>query len=105
MLRAAPNGSSDVLPGAFDSGTSRTAATMPTRASGTLMRKTDCQAKCSSRKPPSTGPMTMPSEKTLDQTAIALGRSVSVKMSATIESVDGLARAAPSPMKARSAIS
>ena len=51
------------------------------------------------------GPMTMPSEKTLDQTAIALGRSTSVKMSATMESVDGLASAAPSPMKARSAMS
>src|SRR3954453_20270641 len=72
---------------------------------GRLMRKMLLQAKCSIRKPPEIGPIAMPSPDTAAQAAIAFGRSLDGKMFVRIDSVVGMLPAAPSPMRAREAMS
>lgn len=42
-----------------DSGTHNTVAIKATRATGTLIQKTECQEKCSSSQPPEMGPIAM----------------------------------------------
>ena len=103
--RTAPIGSSGMCPGALDSGMIARLARMPAATTGTLTRKIDGHAKCSSKSPASSGPATIPRAMVPLQIAMALGRSVSSKMSAMIESVGGMAREAPRPMNDRSAMS
>ena len=69
---------------------------------GTLTRKTECQPKWSTSRPPESGPTTIDRLDTLDQMPIALPRSAgSVKVVVRIDSVDGKMNAAPNPISAR----
>ena len=72
---------------------------------GMLTRKTLLQSKFSISQPPVIGPMAMPIPATADQMAIAFGRSFSGKMLVRIERVVGMIAAAPTPIRARDAIS
>ena len=91
--------------GSRDSGTRILPATSAAITIGMLTRNTLCQLKCSSSSPPTIGPRATPSPETPAQAAIALGRSSSGKMFVRIESVAGMIAAAPTPMRARAAIS
>src|SRR6185312_4520454 len=100
----APAGSAG-LAGPRDSGISASAATMPTTAIGTLMRKIEPHQKWSSRKPPTVGPATTPIIATMLQPAIALRCSCGGNTVNTIDSVLGMSSAPPTPMSARQAMS
>ena len=74
------------------------------RASGTLTKNTDPHQKYSSSTPADRMPMAPPAPAKPDQMAIALFRSSGGKIAVRIESVAGMARAAPMPMVARKAM-
>ena len=99
----APSGSA-FCQGALDSGISVRPATTASATIGTLMKKIDCQEKCSIRTPPSTGLPTRPSIDTEPQAAIALPRSSSSKTVMRIDRVDGMISAPPTPIATRTAI-
>jgi hypothetical protein len=103
--RTAPSQSSRAESSSRDSGTSASAPTTRAAAIGTLMRKIPCQSTLSMRKPPATGPMATPEPAIADQIAMALGRSSSGKMLVMTERVVGMIAAAPTPIRARAAIS
>jgi len=70
------------------------------------MRNTEPHQKCSSRKPPVTGPNATAAPDTADHAPIALARSTgSRKTSIRIASVLGNTNAAPTPIKPRAVIS
>ncbi len=74
--------------------------------SGMLTQKTDCQEKCSSRSPPTIGPIATPSPEKPAHTAMARPRSFgSRKTLVRIDRVAGMISAPPMPMKARVKIS
>ena len=73
--------------------------------SGTLTRNTEPHQKCSSRNPPATGPTAAPAPASPAQMAMARARSWGGKTLVRIDSVDGMIRAAPTPMSARKAVS
>ncbi len=78
----------------------------PLRRSGRLTQNTALHEKCSSRKPPVTGPRATPSPEKPAQIAIARPRSRgSGKTLVRIDKVDGMISAPPMPMNAREAIS
>jgi hypothetical protein len=101
----APAGSRGRRTDARDSGTTSSVAATPTIANGMLTAKIACHANCVSRNPPRSGPTIIPRADTPLHAAMALGRSSAANTSAMIESVDGVASAAPRPMNARMAIS
>ena len=72
---------------------------------GTFTRKTLPQKKCASRKPPSVGPTMIPTPATPDHAAMAWARSRGGNTAFRIESVAGITKAAPRPMRTRSAMS
>ena len=73
---------------------------------GTLTRKIDPQEKWASSTPPLIGPRPMPSADTPAQMPIALPRSWwSVKTLVSIDSVDGMMNAPPTPITQRVTIS
>ena len=75
-------------------------------ASGTLTRKIDDQPKCARRAPDSSGPTAAPAPLAPDQMAKAVVRSAGRrKRTETSASVDGVSRAAPTPVRARAATS
>jgi hypothetical protein len=101
----APTGSSGVPSGSRESGTRNQPAVRATATTGRFTRKTAPHSKCSSRKPPATGPMPRPSPATAAQTPIAFARSRAGKTFVAIDSVVGMMNAPPTPMSARLAIS
>src|SRR5689334_8034725 len=72
----APSGSNGDSSGDFDSGTNQRASTNAVAQTGTLIRNTADQPKCSTRTPPSTGPSAMLTPLTPAQTPIARARSL-----------------------------
>ena len=80
-------------------------STIAIAASGTLTQNTAPQAKWSSRKPPSVGPMTIPMPDTADQAPIAAARSRAGNTAAMIDNVAGMTNAPPRPITAREAMS
>jgi hypothetical protein len=70
-----------------------------------LTRNIACHAKCSIIQPPAIGPIAMPIPATAAQAPMALGRSSSGKMLLITDSVVGMIPAAPTPIRARAAIS
>ncbi len=91
--------------GSRDSGTSTKTATTPAMTIGTLIRKTEPHQKCSSRKPPKTGPIATARPTEPAHTPIALARSRGSNTFEMIDSVAGMIAAAPTPISARAAIS
>ena len=77
-----------------------------TAITGTLTRKTEPQKKCSSRKPPLTGPRATARPLVAAQMQMAIARCrASVNTFTRIASVAGKISAAPTPIAARQAIS
>ena len=74
-------------------------------ATGTLIRKIDCQETFSTRKPPTTGPIARAIALAPAQVPIALPRSSGGNVFVMIESVAGIISAAPTPCIARPAMS
>src|SRR6185312_10851431 len=72
--------------------------TSATITTGTFTRKTEPHQKCSSRKPPVSGPSATPRPDTPAQIPIARGRSSGGKTLVRIDNVDGMMNAPPSPM-------
>ncbi len=72
-----------------------------TTAIGTLSRKIDCHDTCSTRKPPTTGPIASAIALTPAQVPIALPRSFGGNAFVMIDSVAGIISAAPTPCAAR----
>jgi hypothetical protein len=101
----APTGSSFGAAGSFDSGTSGRETASVAATNGTLTRNTEPHQKCSSRKPPVTGPITIPSAETPAQIPIAFARSCAGKTFVRIERVEGMMNAAPAAIRLRLAIS
>lgn len=105
MDSSTPPGSSRPGDGLRDSGTSHAISASPSSTTGTLMRNTDPHQNRSSSAPPSTGPSTMEMPTDATQMPMARPRSSGSKTCVMIASVDGMTAAAPTPMKARAAIS
>ncbi len=92
--------------GSEESGTRTRPASSARAAIGTFTRKIDPHQKCSSSRPPVTGPAATARPVTPDQMPIARARSrMSVKTLMMMASVAGKMRAAPTPMKALAPIS
>ena len=89
----------------FDSVISRKLAAIATTPTGTLMKKIQCQLRCSVSRPPTSGPIASASAETPAQIPIAMPRSRGGKVAAMIESVAGFISAAPAPWTTRAAIS
>src|SRR2546427_5206494 len=102
---AAPAGSSGACSWSRDFGTKNLPPISATRINGTLMRNTEPHQKRARSRPPAIGPKAPAAPVTLAQMAIALGRSCGGKTLMRIDSVDGMMRAAPAPIRARQAIS
>ena len=103
---AAPRRSQGPSVSPVDSGTSRRANGQITAISGMFTRKTEPHQKCSTRKPPSTGPTAAPTAATALHIPMASARSRrSGKTCRTIDSVAGMIIAPPTPSSARAAIS
>ncbi|CAM5587788.1 hypothetical protein SMICM304S_06399 [Streptomyces microflavus] len=76
-----------------------------TAISGMLIRKTEPHQKCSTRKPPTTGPTAAPTAATAVHTPMARARSRrSGKTWRRIDRVAGMIIAPPTPRRARAAI-
>ncbi len=89
-----------------DVGTTRQMAIMAATITGTFTRNTKPQKKCSSRKPPVTGPSATARPLVAAQIEMAVARSrASGKPFTRIASVAGKINAAPIPMAALQAIS
>ena len=90
----------------FTSGMANMPSRKATPTMGTFTRNAECQLKCSSRKPPMSGPAAMPMALMADQAATAIARSFeSVKMLRIMDMVMGMIIAPPIPKKARMAMS
>lgn len=85
--------------GSLDSGTNTHCNSSATMTIGTLMRNTEPHQKCSSKKPPVTGPNATAAPDTADHTPIDFARSTgSRNTSMRIASVLGKTSAAPIPI-------
>ena len=102
---AKPGMSSRGAAGSLDSGTSQWPASSAAATNGRLTRKTAFQLACSISQPPATGPMAMPRPDTPAHTPIAFARSSAGKTAVMIDSVEGMMKAPPTPIRARVAIS
>ena len=90
----------------LESATSASANANPAAAIGTLIRNTDPHAKWGSSNPATIGPSAIPAPLVAAQNPIARWRSCrSLKVLVMIASVEGMIKAAPTPMLARAAIS
>ena len=77
-------------------------AMIATAQIGRLMKKTDCQPRCSTSNPPTMGPRAMPIPDTPAQTPMARARSrASRKVLVRIDSVVGKMKAPPMPIRPR----
>ena len=102
----APAGSGRCTCGFFESGTTSAAPRKPMHTIGTLTRKIDPHQNLESSSPPAMGPMAIPSPIVPPQTPMARrARRGSRKMSLMIASDVGIVSAAPTPMRARNAMS
>ena len=91
--------------GLRDSGSSLMPTTTSTAMTGRLIRKTEPHQKCSSRKPPTTGPTAAPADAAAPQMPTARLRSLgSWKMLRISASVDGIRVAPATPSSARATI-
>ena len=88
-----------------DSRTANSVAMTATTATGRLMKKIALQETCSTRNPPTNGPIESANAETPAQVPIALPRSAGVNALVMIESVAGIISAAPVPCRTRLAIS
>src|ERR1039458_10051047 len=77
MDNPAPTGSGRVEEEFFELGTNQIAAISPTRATGTLTKKTEPHQKWANRNPPKIGPRATPSPVVPDQIPMARTRSSS----------------------------
>ena len=103
---SAPGASSGGAAGLRDSGISTAPAARVAQTAGTLIQNTECQEKCCSSRPPSTGPSGRPSATAAARMPMALGRSSSSPNAAETTARDsGNTIPAPSPISARAAIS
>src|SRR5438874_7808492 len=94
----APIGSSGCLASLVSGGMTSAVRTKPAAHTGALIQNTECQPKCSTRKPPSNGPAAMPTPDTPAQMPIARLRSRGLgKMLVRIDSVVGKLNAPPMP--------
>ena len=89
----------------FDSVTSRSVAPMASMPTGTLMKKIQCQLRCSVSRPPTSGPIASASAETPAQIPIAAPRCFGGKVAEMIDSVAGFISAAPAPWTIRAMIS
>ena len=104
--RTAPIGSSGLSSGELVFGMNRHASAKVSAHTGTLMKNTDPQPKCSTSRPPMTGPIAMPMPATPAHTPMARARSAgSRNVLVRIDSVVGKMNAPPTPMSARAAMS
>ena len=104
-VSAAANGSHGPGSGTRDSGTVKIALTEAMTIIGTPTRNAACQWNRSRRNPPSSGPTAAPMPATAAHTARAVARSrVSVNVTRSSDSVDGMTMAAPMPSRTRSAM-
>ncbi len=103
MLRALTPATSMVRAavGSRDSRVAHSVTATATTAIGTLMRKIDCHETCSTRNPPTTGPIASATALMPAQVPIALPRSCGGKALVMIDSVAGIMNAAPTPWAAR----
>ena len=91
--------------GSRDSGTKATASTMVASPIGTISQKMLFQLKCSSSRPPVTGPRATPTPEAAPHRPIAAARSRrSTKVLEMIDSVVGKISAAKTPIATRAAI-
>src|SRR5664280_2338111 len=98
----APSTSMGRRTGSRESGTSHSAATSPSRTTGTLTRKIDPHQKWASSQPPAIGPMAIPKPVVPDQMPMARSwSSGSRKTSVMMDRVAGMMQAAPRPIAAR----
>ena len=98
----APSTSMGRRTGSRESGTSHSAATSPSRTTGTLTRKIDPHQKWASSQPPAIGPMAIPRPVVPDQMPMARSwSSGSRKTSVMMDRVAGMMQAAPRPIAAR----
>ncbi len=103
---SAPVTSQGPAPLPRDSGSSTRPTGRLTSISGMLTRKTAPHQKCSSRKPPSSGPTAAPTAATALQTPMARARSRrSGKTWRRIDRVAGMIMAPPTPSSARATMS
>ncbi len=103
--RPAPIRSRRPSSGSRESGTKKNPNTIATAAMGTFTRNTDPHAKCSSSRPPPSGPITIPRPATPAQMPIARARSLPENVFVRIDSVVGKMNAPPIPMSPRATIS
>ena len=89
----------------FDSVISRKLAAIATTPTGTLMKKIQCQLRCSVSRPPTSGPIASASAETPAQIPIAAPRCLGGKVAEMIDSVAGFISAAPAPWTTRATIS
>ena len=105
MDRTAPARSGALAFAFLESGTSQTAASRPTAAMGTLMRKTEPHQKRASSRPPMIGPRATPTPLVPAHRPIARWRSAGLaNMLLMMDSVEGIISAPPTPMLARAAM-
>src|SRR5262245_5911335 len=103
---AAPNQSTGCGTGLRDVGTMKWPTMIATITTGTFTRKIAPHQKCSSRKPPATGPAATATPAMPAHMPIASARSrASVKVLVRIDSVAGMISAAPMPITARAPMS
>ena len=106
MERRAPSTSGRPACAFLELGMKGKARTRATAAMGTLIRKTEPQLKCASRRPPMIGPRATPAPVVAAQRPNARCRSRgSGYMLVMRASVEGMISAPPTPMLARAAIS
>ena len=103
--RTRPSGSSRPGCGLRDSGTLARIPPIPMAMIGMLIRNTEPHQKCSSRKPPSSGPSATAPPTAAAQIPIALPRSAGGKITVMIDSVTGRTDAPPTPMSPRAMMS
>ena len=101
----APGTSSFGASESADSGTTFRVPAMAMTASTTLRAKTERQSQNSSSVPEATTPSTALAPATPAQMLTALVRSVAAKVPVIVDRVAGITSAAPTPSRARSAIS
>ena len=104
MDSRAPATSTGRCSGLREVGTSRWPSTSASAASGTFTRKTDPHQKCSSSRPDPAGPRAAAPADTPAQVAIALPRSSVGNTLLMIDRVEGITKAAATPMTDRAAM-
>ncbi len=97
----APTGSSGTSCSSLDDGQMMVTITRAAKAIGTETKNTEPNQKWVSTRPPSSVPMTPPAPANPAHTAIAFGRSCGGKTLVSSDSVDGMMKAAPTPIRQR----